>query len=58
MDNNKPDDNESSELINSFQLFYIDNMSRDKPVSRVADNSPVDKSQHVSNEVLALMISP
>jgi len=57
VDNNIPDDNESSELINSFQLFYLDNMSRDKPVSRMADNSPVDKSQHVSNEVPALMIS-
>ena len=30
-------------------------MSRGKPVSKVADNSPIDGSQHVSNEALALM---
>jgi len=55
VDNNKLDDNKSREPINSFQLFYIDNMSRGKPVSKVADNSPIDGSQHVSNEALALM---
>ena len=44
VDNNKPDDNKSRKPINSSQLSYIDNMSRSKPVSRVADNSPIDKS--------------
>ena len=58
VDNNKPNDNESREPINSFQLFYIDNMSRDKPISRVADNSPVDESQCVFNEALVLMTLP
>ena len=58
VDNNKPDDNKSREPINSFQLFYIDNMSRGKPVSKVADNSSIDGSQHVSNEAPALMFLP
>jgi len=44
VDNNKPDNNESRELINSFQLSYMNNTSRGKSVSRVADNSSIDKS--------------
>ena len=58
VDNNKPDDNKSRKPINSSQLSYIDNMSRSKPVSRVADNSSIDKSQYVFNEAPALMSSP
>ena len=58
VDNNKSNINESREPIDSSQLSYMDNISRGKPVSRVADNSLVDGSQCVSNEAPALMISP
>ena len=57
VNNNKPND-DSREFIGSSYLFYTDNLNRGKPVSRVANNSPVDRSQHVSNEVSALMSSP
>jgi len=43
VDNKKPDNN-SREPINSSQLFYANNSNRGKPVSRVADNSPIDRS--------------
>jgi len=55
VDNNKLDNNKSRESIDSSQLSYIDNMSRSKPVSKVADNSPVNRSQHVFNKASALM---
>jgi len=58
VDNNKPDDNKSREPINSSQLSYIDNMSRSKPISKVADNSPIDRSQHIFNKTLTLIFSP
>jgi len=58
VDNNKPDDDKSREPINSSQLFYVDNISKGKLVSRVADNSPVNGSQYVSNETLVLITSP
>jgi len=58
VDNNKPDDDKSREPINSSQLFYVDNIRKGKLVSRVADNSPVNRSQCVYNETLALMTSP
>jgi len=58
VDNNKPDD-DSREPINSSQLSYADNLNRGKPISRMADNSPINRSQHVFNETLALMfLSP
>jgi len=56
--NNNKLDNNSREPIDSFQLFYTDNSNRGKSISRVANNSPVNRSQHVSNEALALMFSP
>ena len=56
VDNNKPDNN-SREPIDSSQLSYVNNSNRGKPVSRMANNFPVDRSQHVSNEALALMSS-
>jgi len=43
VDNNKPNNN-SREPIDSFQLSYIDNSNRSKPVSRVADNSSINRS--------------
>ena len=58
VDNNKPNNDKSRKPIDSFQLSYMDNMSRGKSVSRVTDNSSVDKSQCVSNKVPALNISP
>ena len=57
VNNNKPND-DSREFIGSSYLSYTDNLNRGKPVSRVADNSSIDRSQHVSNEVSALMSSP
>ena len=57
VDNNKPDDDKSKGPIDSSQLFYVNNMSRGKFVNRMANNSLVDRSQHVSNEALALKIS-
>ena len=56
VDNNKPDDN-SREPIDSSQLSYVNNSNRGKPISRMANNFPVDRSQHVSNEALAPMSS-
>ncbi len=57
VDNNKLDDDKSKGPIDSSQLFYVNNMSRGKFVNRMANNSLVDRSQHVSNETLALKIS-
>ena len=57
VDNNKPNNN-SRKPINSSQLSYMNNLNRDKPVSKMADNSPVDRSQYVSNKTLALISSP
>jgi len=57
VDNNKPND-DSRELIGSSHLSYTDNLNRGKPISRVANNSSIDRCQHVSNEVLVLMSSP
>ena len=57
VDNNKLDDDKSKGPIDSSQLFYVNNMSRGKFVNRMANNSLVDRSQHVSNEALALKIS-
>ena len=56
VNNNKPDNN-SREPIDNFQLFYMDNANRGKPVSIVADNSSVDRSQCVSNKAPALISS-
>ena len=58
IDNNKSNIDESREPIDSSQLSYMDNTSRGKPVSRVADNSLVDGSQCVFNEAPALITSP
>ena len=57
VDNNKPDNN-SRKSIDNFQLFYMDNSNRGKPVSIVADNSSVDRSQCVSNKAPTLMSLP
>ena len=56
VDNNKLDNN-SRESIDSFQLSYMDNSNRGKSISRVAGNSPIDRSQYISNKALALMFS-
>ena len=56
IDNNKLD-NDNREPIDSFQLSYVDNSNKDKPISRMADNSPTNRIQYVSNEVPALMSS-
>jgi len=58
VDNNKPDIDKSREPIDSSQLSCVDNISRDKSVSRMANNSPADGSQCVSNKALALETSP
>jgi len=47
VDNNKPDIDKSREPIDSSQLSCVDNISRDKSVSRMANNSPADGSQCV-----------
>ena len=57
VDNNEPDNNKSRELINSFQLSYMNNTSKGKSVSRVANNSSIDRNQCVSNKTLVLMTS-
>ena len=57
VDNNKPN-NDSRNSIDSSQLSYANNSNRGKPISRIADNSPIDRSQCVYNKTLALMFSP
>jgi len=42
INNNKPEE-DIRKPVNSFQLSYKDNMSKDKSVSRVADISSADR---------------
>jgi len=53
IDNNKPEE-DIRELVNSSQLSYKDDTSKDKSVSYPTDISPTDRTQCVSNETLAL----
>jgi len=53
IDNNKPEE-DIRELVNSSQLSYKDDTSKDKSVSYPTDISPTDRTQCVSNEALAL----
>jgi len=55
--NNNKLDNNSREFIDSSQLSYVDNSSRGKSISKMTDNSPIDRSYHFSNVALALMFS-
>jgi len=57
IDSNKLE-NINVESIKSFQLFFVDNSNSGVSVSKVADNSPTDKSKYISNEAPTSVLLP
>jgi len=57
IDSNKLE-NINVKSIKSFQLSFVDNSNSDVSVSKIADNSPTDRSKYVSNEAPASMLLP